>query len=220
MIKAILFDFDGIIVHTEPIAILALKTILRSHGISFDVRKEMVGKSWKLFYHDYVAPLTENRVTYEALTREFDEAYKRMMQAEVKLLPGVCETLERLHDHYRLAIVSGSQRSSIEWVLNRYQLKSYFSSIISAEQYERSKPEPDSYKLALQTLGILPTECFAIEDSTAGIAAAKSAGIPVVCVTIGNYLGQDNHMADVVIETLFDLTDSVIEKISLLGDVT
>jgi beta-phosphoglucomutase-like phosphatase (HAD superfamily) len=110
------------------------------------------------------------------------------------------------------ALVTGSSREEARQVL--VHLAHRFDVVVAAEDVERSKPHPDGYLKAIAALGVGANECLVIEDSHAGIAAGRAAGCVVVGVRAGNFGGWDQSHAHVVIDTLDDLTASLVDRLA------
>jgi len=91
-----------------------------------------------------------------------------------------------------------------------------FDVIVASEDVARSKPSPDGYLSAIQQLGVLAHECLVLEDSVAGIAAGRAAGCLVVAVRAGNFAGWDQSGAHRIIETLEELTPSLVDELAAL----
>jgi beta-phosphoglucomutase-like phosphatase (HAD superfamily) len=87
--------------------------------------------------------------------------------------------------------------------------------VLGAEDYARGKPAPDSFALAISRLQVTPGRCVAVEDATPGILSARAAGAQVIAVRAGNFAGYDLSPADVVVDTLDDVTDELVD--SLIG---
>jgi HAD superfamily hydrolase (TIGR01509 family) len=135
----------------------------------------------------------------------------RIVDAEgLTILPGAVDTVRRLTARYPSTVVSGSSRAEVEAVLQALAVRDCFEWFVGAEDTARGKPFPDGYLLASARLGVAPAECLVLEDSTAGIRAARAAGMRVVAVRAGNFARQPQDEADRVVETLSDVTDALM----------
>lgn len=196
-LKAVLFDFNGVILDDEPIHQQLINELLLAENLrpkKSDFWKFCLGRSDR----DGLRALLESRgrVVTEAylaaLIAQKAEAYQQQLSgmAQLPLFPGVQELVRACQAaQLKLAIVSGALRSEIEAVLERAQLAAAFSIIVAAEDSPISKPQPDPYLIALEQLNQAYPElhlelenCLALEDTFAGIQSAKLAGIPVVGV--------------------------------------
>jgi HAD superfamily hydrolase (TIGR01509 family) len=204
MFRAILFDLDGTLVDTERESAEAMARALAGHGVVVDQsdRDYIIGRSW-VAIHERLAE------RYAALRWSRDEliaataAAREGVFAElgVTVLPGAREMVARFA-HLPRALVTGSSRVEAAQALAALGLTGAFDPVIAAEDVARSKPHPDGYLAAARSLGVDPAECLVIEDSTAGIAAGLAAGCTVVAVRAGNFGGQDQSGAHLVLDTL------------------
>lgn len=195
MLKAVVFDFDGVIVDSEPFHYRAFQEVLRPFGISF---------SWDEYVSIYMG--FDDR---DAFTEAFKPESRQLSSHELQQLiekkaavfpdiiagtavpyPGVVELIQELAAIMPLALCSGALRSDLEPILKQLSLYDRFSVIVSAEDVPASKPDPASYQLAVKRLSerfphlsIDSSECIAIEDTPAGITSAHGAGLKVVAVS-------------------------------------
>ncbi len=219
MISGFLFDLDGTLVDSERQSGEAMaRALLAGQGIAIEQadRDFVVGRSWMAIY----VRLAER---YPQLTWSREEVIARtaMMREEVfaehgvPVLPGARELIARTR-HQRRAVVTGSSRVEVTQVLPLISEHAVFDVIVASEDVARSKPSPDGYLSAIQQLGVLAHECLVLEDSVAGIAAGRAAGCLVVAVRAGNFAGWDQSGAHRIIETLEELTPSLVDELAAL----
>jgi len=225
MLKAIIFDFDGIIAHTEPIHLKAFQTTLRQYEIVLTEEE---------YYDKYLA--YDDRTFFKEILKdrsfEHDEQiiadlmsiksahYEDFVIGNIELLPGAEGLIRSAADKYALAIGSGALRGEIVDILRYAGIESYFKVIVSAEDVARSKPAPDVFIEALKRLNkdplvsgtILSQDCLVIEDSVSGIKAALSAGMKCLAVT-NSYPEDKLSGADLVKESLKDVRLSELESL-------
>ena len=194
-LKAILFDFNGVIIndeaiHQELIDELLLKENLRPSGAEYG--EICLGRSDRACIQDILH--RRGRVISEEylnkLIQQKAQAYQNKLAEldNLPIYPEIKDFIPKIHaEGFLLAIVSGALSSEIAAVLQRVELTDYFSAIVSGDEIKTSKPQPDGYLLAVEKLQekhpqkqIRPGNCLAIEDTFPGIQAAKSAGIQVV----------------------------------------
>ncbi len=186
MIKAVLFDFDGVVVQSEPLHKKTFMEILSPYGVSVSDER---------WYSEFAG--TGSRHIFEVLLKEYGiredvsamvERRKgiyesRVRGGELKEMPGVREFLRALRAlGIRTAIVSGSHRSNVNAALETLGLGGYFDLIVSGDDIKLRKPDPGPFLLAARMLGLAPAECIGIEDSRSGIIAVKAAGMTLVCI--------------------------------------
>jgi HAD superfamily hydrolase (TIGR01509 family) len=183
MPRAILFDFNGVIVNDEPQHCEALIATLASYG--YDLDREG-------YYRDYLGFDDREcfRFTFERMGRSAGPAllhqaierkaamYEKAIRASMDLVPGAADFVRTAAgEGYRLAIVSGALRREIELVLSEAGLRSHFEVLIAAEDVSACKPDPQGYRAALAALGVPPRQGVVIEDSLPGLKAARGAGL-------------------------------------------
>lgn len=197
VLKAILFDFNGVIIndesiHGELIDDLLLQENLRPLGKDF--WKVSIGRSdrscipelWQLRGRSI------DNYTLDKLIAKKSIAYRQRLELleTLPIYPDLVEFVDSLHTTgYKLAVVTGAVRSEVDLVLRRSGLARYFPTIVTADDIINSKPDPEGYLLAVDRLNklytdlnLLPSECLAIEDTFPGIQAVKSAGMQVVAI--------------------------------------
>lgn len=222
MLRAIIFDCDGVIADTEPLHFAALQRVLAeegitlteedyiSHYLAFDDR----GCFGKAFSNS--ATLTTEKLA-ELIERK--SAYiEPVMRTHLRLFPGVIDFIRRAARAYPLAVASGALRHEIELILQSGGVKDCFFAIVSAEDVAHGKPDPESFLKARAILSahaavtISPQECLVIEDSLHGIEAARLAGMRVLAVT-NSYPKERLSKADFVVESLDGLSLESLEAL-------
>lgn len=195
MLDGVIFDFDGVIVDTEPLHYRAFQEILTPLEL---------GYGWEAYMADYLGfddrdafreafrsrgrPLTDTEL--ESLIDRKGQAFLEIIAAGVRPYPGAVELISGISGRLPLAICSGALRSDILPVLEQFGLSGAFDVIVTADDVSASKPDPACYRLTLERLAaacpgkrIAPENCVVIEDTPGGIVAARGAGLTVVGVT-------------------------------------
>jgi sugar-phosphatase len=218
-IRGFLFDLDGTLVDSERESGEAMaRALLRGQGITIEQsdRDYVIGRSWVAIYEriaERYPQLSWNRgelIARTAMTR--DEVFE---EQGITVLPGARALLELTRSTPR-ALVTGSSRVEVTQVLPLISEHATFSVIVAAEDVSRSKPAPDGYHQAMAALGLTPRDCLVIEDSVAGIAAGRAAGCRVLAVRAGNFGGWDQSHAHRVIDSLEDLTPSLLDELAAI----
>jgi HAD superfamily hydrolase (TIGR01509 family) len=194
-IEAVIFDFDGVIVDTEPLHYAAFQCTLEPLGLRF---------TWEEYVETYIGfddrdafrhafSSNEQELSQDLLLRLIESkaaAFIETIKAGVTAYPGVIELIRHLHaTNIPLAICSGALRSDIDPILTMLGIADCFDIIVTADDVAASKPDPECYQLAFQRLlsswqnSFTRDMTLAIEDTPAGIAAAKGAGLHVCAVT-------------------------------------
>lgn len=216
MIKAVIFDHDGVIADTEPIHFKADNAVLSRYGfnISAEANDSLVGlstrKSWEIMREMFKIPEAA-----EWLAEEKTALAAGIIQRDgIKPNEGLLPLLQALRSKgYKLAIASGQYRKVIDAVLARLSIGSYFGVIVSAEETANGKPNPEVFLTAAKRLGVRPEECLVIEDSGSGVIAAKAAGMACVALRMPSTASHDVSKADVIIGSLSELDAAAINNI-------
>jgi HAD superfamily hydrolase (TIGR01509 family) len=211
MIKAVVFDMDGVLVNTEPLHYRMWKQAFEGHGvlIGYDVYKQCIGSTagylMELIYQNYGVDFRENVLIREEAAKIKSEIIAR---EGYPLIDGVVSVLKGLHEAgYLLAVASSSPEVYIEDVMERLGARHLFSALCSGEKVVNPKPAPDVFLKAASQLGVQPEECVVFEDSSNGCRAAVSAGM--ICIGYDNPDSgeQDLSLATQVIRSWEEVTD-------------
>ena len=204
--EAVIFDFDGVIVDTEPLHYKAFQQVLIPHGLGF---------SWEQYVDTYMGfddrdafveafSTKGKQINHEELTQLIAAkafVFNNIIRSGVTPYPGVIDLIKTLHNAKTpLAICSGALQSDIMPILGMLNISDCFGLVVSADDVDKSKPDPECYRLAFEKLSahwpmsvLLPAQAVAIEDTPAGISAASNAGLQVIAVT-NSY--QRNYLSD------------------------
>lgn len=202
-----IFDFDGLIVDTEMPRYIAWREEYEKHGQTLTIRDWWIAIGTGPAVFDpakELSDLTGNKMAPDDIWKVVDARSYELME-EVELLPGVETFIKRTNELGMPMAVASS--SSAEWVighLERFGLRCYFQSVVTAEDVQDVKPEPDLYLLALQNLGLSNGSVLAFEDSPNGIIAAKAAGLR--CLAVPNLITRemDLQQADKIYGSFLD----------------
>ena len=223
MLRAIIFDCDGVIADTEPFHFASFQRVLDEEGL-------------RLTEQDYLARYLalDDRGCF---TRAFTEAGRRLtdeklvgliarkasyiepaLSKHLKIFPGAAEFIKTASSKYPTAIASGALRGEIEMILTQAHVRDCFQVIVSAEDVSRGKPDPESFLKACEQIcmatgeDIEPPDCLVIEDSIHGIHAAHAA--EMVCLAVTNsYPKEKLAEAERIVETLERLSLAEVESL-------
>ena len=212
MLKAILFDFDGVLVDTEPLHFQAFQKILAAEGLPLteqDYYAKYVGFDDKGCFQavcvDNGRSVTPERI--RGLVDRKAALFLEQLKTNLVVYPGITEFVTMAAQRYRLAVVSGALRHEIEYSLEAAGIRRRFEQITAAQDVGNGKPDPEGYLHALRQLNqhapLIAPECLVIEDTVPGIRAAHDAGMR--CLAVSNTFSPNElSLADAVTHTLED----------------
>ncbi|MFI5338724.1 MAG: HAD family hydrolase [Candidatus Methylomirabilales bacterium] len=184
-VRGILFDFDGVLVDSEPTRFRAGAQVLEDIGVPLTWESFLtvwLGRTDQAGLRDILGDRYE--AEGERVVARRNVLYEKWLD-EVPPYPDAATLLGRLPNGIRLAVATGSRRIEVQRILTRLGLFQRFQAIITAEDYRRAKPAPDPFLAAARRMDLAPASCLVIEDSPAGVAAAHAAGMPVLAVDRG-----------------------------------
>lgn len=209
MIRALLFDFDGLLMDTETPEVEIWQKIYAEYGVSFPMDiwlRDVVGSTLANFdVAAHLAQVTGLNLDVAAL-HERVHAQRLAIQARLTAMPGVPRILMSAQERgLRLAVVSSSPHSWVDGYLQQLRLTHFFETVVCREDAPRIKPAPDLYLEALRRLHLKAQEALAFEDSPNGVLAAKRAGLRVVGVPNAVTAQAGRLDADLVLRSLEEL---------------
>lgn len=221
MLSAIIFDFDGIIVDSEPMHFRAFNEVLQPQGLEI---------SWEDYCEIYIG--FDDRDAFQEVFKSNQKAVDPALMiqlieqkaavfqnyiknGEAKPLPGAVELIKSIPPRLPIALCSGALREDIDPIIKNLGIADAFSIIVTAEDTPKSKPDPAPYLLTIEKMGIEdPATAIAIEDTPAGIISAKGAGLKVLAVT-NSYDRNFLLEADAVTDSLENISRPIIENMVL-----
>jgi beta-phosphoglucomutase len=224
MLTAVIFDFDGIIVDTEPIHFRAFQEVLRPLGLGYswdDYLERYIGFDDRDAFREVfrVSGRELGEELLKSLINEKARVFEEIVQKGVQPYPGVIELVNSISGTFPLALCSGALERDIRPILGQLGIQGVFDVIVTAEDVRASKPDPESYQLALERLAgvfpeknITPAMCLAIEDTPAGIDSARKAGLMVLAVT-NSYPAEKLSEAVSVTDSLASATIAELSRI-------
>lgn len=197
MIRAVIFDFNGVLVDDEHVHFALFRDVVAEQGIRLTEQQ---------YYEVYLG--YDDRGCFEHVlrdagqpfdTKRIDELiaqkarrYALVAETGLRIFPGAVDCVSSLASRWPLAVNSGALRPEIEFALQRMRVRQHVAAIVSAEDTARCKPDPEGYTLALEALRALPgfsladlqaDECLVIEDSRAGLESARGAGMHAIGIS-------------------------------------
>ena len=208
MFKAIIFDFDGLIVDTEVPEYEAWLSIFRSFGVDLPLSvwtPHIGGGSDDFNIYDHLAELVGKSIDRDEVRRRKRAAFAKLFES-ADPLPGVEDYIASARERgMGIGIASSSPRRWVDPKLEQLGLSGMFDTVVCADDVGSSKPNPASYLKALADLGVTPDEALALEDSPTGVQGAKNAGL--LCVAVPGALTRDRSYdhADLRLESMADV---------------
>lgn len=207
-VKTIIFDLDGTIINSEPVHQKIEKEMMKDRGVivkDFEYH-EFIGMSgydmWSILKDRYQLPESVDELRADKRNRL--EGFLNNLNPEI-LIPGVLDCIDKLHSEgFTLAIGSSSGRWYVNSIIDGFNLRKYFKTVVTGWDVERSKPAPDIFLLVLKKLKAAPENCIVIEDSENGVKASKAAGIKVIGYQNADCVIQDLSIADYILEDFFE----------------
>jgi len=190
MLRAAIFDMDGVIIDSHPIHKKAWRKFLRLLGK--EVTEEnlnfvMEGRKREEILRHFLGELSDEEVRLLGLKKE--ELF-REETADIKLIDGLQEFLTQLSEaEIKLGVASSGSESRVNYVLDSFHLRHYFGAIVTGDQVAVGKPDPAIFRLASNRLRVRPTETLVFEDSVSGVRAAKAADMRCVGVATNGIIG-------------------------------
>ena len=180
--KAILFDMDGTLVNTEPLHEEAWHDTLVHLNLKLppDWFHRYTGSTDRILVNDMAKQYNLN-LNVDELLNEKKNRFLEMAKTRSQAFDGVNEGLSNLQEKYEIALVTSSARQEAKLVLDATSLIPFFKTIVTFDDVEKHKPDPEPYSKAVRFFGLDPKECIAIEDSVSGSRSAKASG----CFTLG-----------------------------------
>ena len=181
MIRAILWDNDGVLVDTEGLYFQAGHEVLATQGVELthkDFAEQSLKKGLSVF--DFLP--VQDAELIERLRLKRNVRYSALLANGVQIVDGVVETLETFYGRVQMGIVTGSRRDHFDIVHAQTNLLPFFDFVLAREDYEEAKPHPNAYLTAMRLHGLQPDDCVVVEDSERGCIAAAAAGLRVLAV--------------------------------------
>ncbi|MDO4377897.1 MAG: HAD family phosphatase [Erysipelotrichia bacterium] len=204
MIKAILFDLDGVLIDSEYRTISIKKRLLEEYGFTVDDQliQKLAGKK----LNNILPQLFPDFDKTEQLLLQYQHRAYDNIDYSLLEMPKATSVLKQLHKKYRLALVTASDKEKLKQVFAQLHWENIFDVVVDADSKLPAKPNPEVYLQAMQLLKVKSDECVVVEDSTNGLMAAKAAMVKVIAKREQRY-NIDQSLADEYIDNLEELLE-------------
>lgn len=184
MIKAIIFDMDGLLIDSEPIWFRAKQELMKTLNLEWTHEDQIATMGVPTqFWIDYLYKKVNGILTKDELLHGVtDRMINLYKKGEIELMPGVKEALKLAKENYKVGLATGSYKQLMEISLDVNNWRNIFDVILSSDDLERGKPFPDIYLEVMKRLNVRPKESVVLEDSRDGIKAGVAAGANVIAI--------------------------------------
>jgi len=200
---------DGFLINSEHLYLEANKIYFKKFNFEFteELHRQGTGKK----FNKWITTVFPTEKSGEEILQERNVIFMDLVQEKLELLDGAQELLILLHKNFKTALITSTERSYVDLVFKKIKIAEYFDILVTGDMVPHGKPDPESYLIAAQKLGVTAEECVVFEDAPSGILAGKNAGMKVIAVPSPYVRGDETFQnADVVVDSLRDIT---LEKI-------
>jgi len=214
VIKAVIFDMDGVIIDSEPLHYKIFMNYTKSSfglTISDEEYDTFIGTTNKSIF-SMLQKRHGVRGNLDTMVEEYEEQYLTFLMTanSEKPIDGVDILVKNLHQcNMKLALASSSPKEHIKIILNMFKLDEFFAAAVSGQEVKAGKPAPDIFLRAAEFLGVLPKECLVFEDSRNGVSAAKKAGMKCIAYYNPHSGKQDLSQADKIISSFAEVSNDI-----------
>ena len=212
----VIFDMDGVLVDSYRAHYQSWKMLAAAHGLSLTEAqfastfgrpsREIIADRWAA--HEF----TERQIL--AMDAEKEATYRKIVSQDLPAMEGIVELLDSLHAAgFALAIGSSGPPGNVELVMEKLGRRELFAATVNGSDVTRGKPDPQVFLIAAERLGLPPENCAVIEDASAGIAAARTAGMTAIGLVSTGRTRDDLAAADLVVDRLAELSPERIRQL-------
>lgn len=214
MIKAVIFDLDGVLIDSSKEHYLAWKRLFKEKGILINkqIFKEIFGMGNK----EILGKILKRELSEKEL-EEFSDLkekyYRQYMRGKsIRPMLGMKALLENLKQRFKMSIATSTPRENLNLILEKLKIKEYFEALATGDEVAKGKPNPDIFLLAAKKLGEEPQRCVVVEDALSGVEAAKRAGMKCIAITTTRKRNE-LEKADYIIDNLNEINIKLINQI-------
>jgi len=211
--RAVIFDMDGVLADSEPLYLQGINEVLKEFGLAIteedhnELLGAAVGPTWDFIFEKYSPP-----ASYDECVARYDRTMVRLLSRPREPLPGVRDLLSELKRRGApCALASSSWPNWVKALLESTGLDGCFDIAVSSTAVENGKPAPDIFLYTAKMLRVEPSQCVVLEDSRAGVLAAKAAGMYTIQVRAASTALPPLPEANLVLERLSDFPLSLLD---------
>lgn len=209
----VIFDLDGVLIDSEGLQYKSYSIILERWGVR--VSRAEYAEHWIAGGRgpEHAVATYELPITPRQLRELKAPVYHEILRAEVTAMPAARDALARLSADFAVALATNSNQIDVDFVLDRFELRQFFTAVVARESYTRAKPEPDAFTTAAAALSLASAQCVVIEDAYKGLLAAVAAGSPCIAVPNEWTATNDFRKAARVVSSLDDIDAPLVRAI-------
>ncbi|OGD84588.1 hypothetical protein A2165_02420 [Candidatus Curtissbacteria bacterium RBG_13_40_7] len=217
-IRGVIYDLDDLMVNSYPLHMEAMLKIFEKYGkdmgnLPSQMVKNMVGRRIKDILTDLIG-FFELDVDFEKFSKERSDIFLALVKSKIKPMPGLLKSLRLFtENNFKIALGSSGTKKYINIVLKKFSIKDYFNVIVTGDDVKNGKPNPETYLVSAQKLGLKPQNTLVLEDATNGIESAKVAGCWCIAVKNKNTPPQDLSRADIIVKSLEEIDLDLINSL-------
>lgn len=212
-IKGFVFDMDGVLTDTEGVWSIAMQEICSNNGGTYTHEKKMamIGMSTPE-WSTYMTEQMDVQLPPQAVASAIEDRVLELYEEHLPLIPGSIDAVKRLSESFSVAIASSSALKVIESVVRLTGIDDFLATKVSSEEVKSGKPSPDVYLEAVRRLGLAPSECAAVEDSSNGMRAAHAAGLATLGLPHADFppVADALTLCDRVLSSMDELTVDLV----------
>lgn len=218
MIKAAIYDMDDLMIKSDPLHAMAWEKVLEEFNHKFSdmpeaQRSRFIGMRVIDICKDIIEELKLD-IDLESFYKKRIEIFLDIVKNDLETMPGLLRSLELFKQNdYSIALASSGADQYISLVLDRFEIRSYFNTVVSGDCVNIGKPHPETYIVAAKKLGCKPAECLVLEDAKNGIDSAVDAGCKCIAIVNPNTPVQDHSRANLILNSLDEITLEVVEAL-------
>ncbi|PJI07722.1 MULTISPECIES: HAD family hydrolase [Clostridium] len=208
MIKAFIFDMDGVLIDSEPLHLQFSQELFKELQIQMSIEdySKFVGTTSKYMWGVIKDRYSLKNTVDELIKMEREGFFKYLSSVDIEPIDYIPELLNKLNENnFKTAVASSSPINVIEFIIKSFKLETYFNELVTGDYVSKSKPNPDVFLYAAKKLNVLPEECVVIEDSHNGVLAAKNAGMKCIGFKNPHSGKQDLSKADMLISSFREI---------------